>query len=269
MDFTSIGIKGFETATSITNPPLKIAIIGDPGVGKSWLANSIEGDKIDFDFDGRASSLITHPHANEINVKTYYDPNPNKAQAMNAFEIDLAALKYAKAQNKLPENITFICDSMTFALKAAEDELIRQQPSLSRKLKIGPTTVNIPAGWDVINAMREYLEYVVAELAALGNVICIFHEKNEKDETKSTPEKAAYTGLLTIQPQYISTMLSIFNDVWRLSVNSNGRRFVQTGLGPEFVGKCTLLGLDPMREDPDISKMLAKHNAELAKKIVK
>lgn len=267
MDFTSFGIKGVQVAQEVTNPPLKIAIIGDPGVGKSWLANTIEGTKYDFDFDNRSSSLITHPRASEINVKTYYDANPNKPTAIQNFETDLSALKYAKSQGKLPEDFVSIVDSITFARKACEDELIRQQGNLSRKLRIGTTTVNIPAGWDIINANREYLEYIISELATLGDLICIFHEKDEKDVVTSTTEKTTYTGMTTIQPQYLNTMLSIFNDVWRISVNSNGRRNVQTGIGPQFVGKCTLLGLNELTEEPDISKMLAKHRAALTKKL--
>ena len=262
-----MGIKGVLSANKVIDPPLKIAIIGDPGVGKSWFANTIDGFKYDFDFDGRASSLITHPKAADINVKTYYDSDPNKPNAIQEFERDLAVLKYAKSQGKLPPDFTSIIDSLTFARKACEDELIRQQGNLSRKLRIGTTTVNIPAGWDVINAVKEYLEYIVAELATLGNLICVFHEKDEKDVTTSTESKTTYTGMTTIQPQYLNLLLSIFNDVWRLSVNSNGKRNVQTGIGPQFVGKCTLLGIDPLVQEPDIAAMLRKHKAELVKKL--
>lgn len=267
MDFTELGIKGVQTANTVVNPPLKIAIIGDPGVGKSWFANSIDGFKYDFDFDNRSNSLTTHPLAKDIQVKSYYDSDPNKATAMQNFETDLKALKYAKSVGKLPANFVSIVDSMTFARKACEDELIRQQPSLARRLRIGTTTVNIPSGWDVINANREYLEYIIAELATLGDLICIFHEKDEKDVTTSTAEKTTYTGMTTIQPQYLNTLLSIFNDVWRISVNGSGKRTVQTGVGSSFVGKCTLLGLNELTEEPDINKMIAKHKAALIKKL--
>ena len=263
MDFTALGIKGTETASDMVEPPLKIAIIGDPGVGKSWAACSYPGTVFDWDFDSRKSSLSNHPNAANITVKTYYDSDPNNPKAMAEFETDLRALKYAKqAKKDIPQ--CNVIDSITYARKATESELIRQQGNLGRAVRIGATTVKIAAGWDIINANRLYLEYIISELSNLGDLIAIFHEKDEKDATKSTAEKTAYTGMVTIQPQYLNSILSIFNDVWRLKVNANGKQVLQTGISPDFVGKCSLKGLDPLSEEPNLAKLLQKHRAWVA-----
>jgi hypothetical protein len=104
-----------------------------------------------------------------------------------------------------------------------------------------------------------YLEYIINRLAALGNVIAVFHTQDEKDTAKSTAEKKAYTGRITVQPQYLSSILSIFNDVYLVDVDYKNTRFVQTGISNEFIGKCSLKGLNPLNEPPDLEAMLSKH----------
>ena len=261
MDFSSLNIKGVVAATDITEPKLKIAICGDPGVGKSWLAATLPGNTMDLDFDGRAASLAGKPN---VFVKTYWDDNQLNPQAMQNFETDLASLKYAKSQGKeIPD--TYVIDSITYCKKSTEAELIRQQATLGRVVRVGTLQLKIGANYDIINANRLYFEYIISELAALGNVIAIFHTMDEKDTQKSTAQQKAYTGKMTVQPQYLSTLLSIFNDVWLLDINYKNERFVQTGLSSNFVGKCSLKGLDPLSEPPDISKMLEKHRKFVSK----
>jgi len=266
MDFSALGIKGVQDAVNIIEPNLKIAIIGDPGVGKSWLAASIASNTnqvMDLDFDGRAASLQGKKN---VFVKTYVDNNQNNPTAIQTFETDLAALKYAKSQGReIPK--TFIIDSITYARKAVEAELIMQQNNLGRVIKIATIHVKIPASYDVINSNRLYLEYIVNELAALGNVIAIFHEADEADRTKSTPNQKSYTGLTTIQPQYLNSILSIFNDTYRLKIRYDGKRVLQTGISNEFIGKSTLKGILPEEVDPDLTKLLEKHRATVAKAI--
>jgi len=264
MDFSALGIRGVQDAANIIEPNLKIAIIGDPGVGKSWLAASIASAELqvmDLDFDGRAASL---QGKSNVFVKTYHDANPNNPKAMQEFETDLAALKYAKsAGKKIPG--AFIVDSVSYARKATESELIRQEAKLGRVVKVGTTQLKISAGWDIINANRLYLEYIINELSALGHVIAIFHERDEKDVVKSTKEETKYTGLVTIQPQYLNTITSIFNDTWRLKIRYDGKRVLQTGISSEFAGKCSLKGLENEEINPELNKLLDKHRAAVAK----
>jgi len=268
MDFSMLGIKGVTAASEIIEPNLKVALVGDPGVGKSWFACSIaspENIVMDLDFDGRAASLQGKPN---VFVKTYHDANPNNPRAMQDFETDLAALKYAKSQGKPIPN-TYVIDSISYARKATESELIRQESKLGRVVKVGTTQLKISAGWDIINANRLYLEYIINELSSLGHVIAVFHERDEKDVVKTTKEEVKYTGLVTIQPQYLNTITSIFNDTWRLKVNYANKRVLQTGLSGEFAGKCSLKGLESEEVEPDFQKLLVKHRIAVIKALPK
>lgn len=266
MDFAALGLKGFIEATNMQEPPLKVALVGAPGVGKSWLAASIVDTKpdyevLDLDFDGRASSLAGKTR---VTVKTYVDKDPSTPKAMFEFEQDLSILKNAKANGKkVPDG--FIIDSFTYARKAIESELIRQQSTLGRQIKVGPKSFSISSGWDIINANRLYMEYVINELSALGDVFGIFHEQDEKDVDKSTKEEKKYTGKITIQPQYLHSITSIFNDCWRLKIRYDDKRVLNTGINNEFVGKCSLRGLDSDEVEPTMLKLLTKHKAALAK----
>lgn len=249
-------IKGVKEAIDIVLPPWRLAIIGDAKVGKSWFAATMPGTKFFLDFDNRAASLAGK---SDVLIKTYVDVGGAVTpRAIAELEADIAKIKYDKTQGKeIPE--TFVIDSATYARKFTEAELIQQQSSLGRVIKVGSVSHKIGAGWDIINGNRAYMEYLINTLGELGNVICVFHTQDEKDNIKSTAAQKAYTGRVTIQPQYLSSVLSIFNDVWLLDTDYSGKRIVQTGISNEFLGSTTLKGLDPLKEEPDISKMIAKH----------
>lgn len=255
-----INLPGLVSAQDIVEPLLKIAIVGDPGVGKSWLASTAPGPVLDLDFDGRKSSLAGKPN---VFVKSYVDIDINTPKAIAELEGDINKFEYAKSKGEeIP--VTFVLDSVTYCRKYTEAELIRQQTTLGRTLRIGVTQLKIGSGWDIINGNRGYLEYLINRLSVLGNVIAVFHTQDEKDAAKSTEKQKAYTGRITVQPQYLSSVLSIFNDVWLLDVDYANKRFVQTGISSEFIGKCSLKGLAE-KEEPDIQKMLAKHKTFIAK----
>ena len=255
-------IKGMQPASDITEPLLKIAIVGDPGVGKSWFACTAPKPVFDLDFDGRKSSLAGKEG---VLVKSYVDLDTTNPKAIAELESDLNSFDYAKSKGEeIPA--TFVIDSITYARKFTESELAKQQSNLGRQLRIGSAKITIGQGWDIVNGNRMYLEYIINRLAALGNVIAVFHTQDEKDAAKSTAEKKAYTGRITVQPQYLSSILSIFNDVYLLDVDYKNTRFVQTGISNEFIGKCSLKGLNPLNEPPDIEAMLKKHRAAIGVK---
>jgi hypothetical protein len=260
-------IKGLEPATAITEPKLKIAIVGDQGVGKSWLAATAPKPVLDLDFDGRKSSLAGKEG---VFVKSYVDADSVNPKAIADLESDLNTFEYEFNKGN-PTPATYVIDSATYFRKFADAELVKQQSSLGRELKMGTHRMKIGQGWDITNGNRMYLEYVINRLATIGNVIVCFHTQDEKDNSKTTTDKngnkqVAYSGRITVQPQYLASVLSIFNDVWWLDVNYANKRVVQTGISSEFIGKCSLKGLNPTEEVPDIEAMLAKHRAAIGTK---
>ena len=254
-------IKGLMDSTTISEPYLKIALVGDPKVGKSWLAATAPKPVLDLDFDGRASSLAGKAG---VFVKSYVDIGTTTPKAISELEADINTFEYEKQKGN-PTPVTYVLDSMTYCRKYCEAELIRQQPTSGRTLRIGTSKIMVGVGWDIFNGGRGYLEYLINRLSVLGNVIAVFHSEYEKDESKSTPDKKAYTGKITVKPNHLSDILSIFNDVWLVDVDYANKRFVQTGITTEFVGACSLKGLDPLKEEPNIEAMLVKHRAAVAK----
>jgi hypothetical protein len=106
--------------------------------------------------------------------------------------------------------------------------------------------------------LQRYVEYLIAEFSGLGvNLIFVFHERDEKDKAESTATETKYTGLITVDPQYLANSLSLFNEVYRISVN--GARKYEVTCRPNWdVNASTTMLLDPV-EEPDLGKMIAKH----------
>lgn len=235
---------------------LKIAIVGDFKMGKSTLAATAPTPAVDFDFDDRAEAL-----AGKEGLYIY-----RKAR-MEDVETALNIAKgnvYAKKPHLNPK--TWIFDSVTFMNKAMEETLSKISPEFFRKIKVGnQTTVSIRQSWDVINGIQRYMEYLIAEFSVLGNIIFVFHEKNEKDYTKSTPQQTAYTGEITIDPQYLAKTLSLFNEVFRIYVDYDGKFKVQVKQQQKFAASTTMqIGDKDGLEEPNILKMIQKHRAALA-----
>ena len=239
----------------------KIAIVGPPGVGKSWLGYTLPGSMFVYDFDTRQESLKEFCKKNKrtnIEGKTYFDIDPNAPRAMQEMEKDIAMFEYLLTQKKLVPETHFV-DSMTYMRAAMDHEIIRQQPTFAAKIKINNSTVAIPKSWDVINGVVAYTEYIVGRLSALGNVIMTFHEIDEGDRTRSTKEQKAYTGMKTIKPQYLSGILSLFDHVFRMKIDYAGNRVVQCQPDSDFITK-TSMKLDAT-EAPDFEAMIKKHKS--------
>jgi hypothetical protein len=252
----------FENIAGLTDldapQKLKIAIVGEPKAGKTNFALTIPGSIFHMDFDTRYESVkefVRRTKRTDIFSKTYTDLNPAIPTAVSNLEADIAKLEYDKTQGKeIPEN--YILDSITFLRACCEHELIKQHPQMSRTIKLGANNVKIPQGWDIVNGNKAYLEYLIGRISELGNVIAIFHEMDEKDNPASTKEEKKYTGRKTIQPQYLSALLSVFNDVFRITVNYSGNRIVQCQPSSDFMAS-TSMKLQK-EEEPDIAKMLLK-----------
>lgn len=237
----------------------KIAIVGESGVGKSWLAFTAPGSIYECDFDTRAESFKEYVRVSkrtDMVAKTYTDIIPGSPQAVAQFETDISMFEYLKQQGKaIPE--WYILDSMSYLRAACEHELIKQHPSMARKVRLGVNTLNIPSHYDIVNGNRNYMEYIIGRVSELGNVIAIFHEMDEKDTPASTKEVKAYTGRKTIQPQYLASLLSLFNDRFRVTIDYSGNRIVQTQPSSDFLA-VTSMKLDAT-EKPNLSDMIKKH----------
>jgi hypothetical protein len=259
-------LPGFKAATDIVMPRLKIAIVGDTGIGKSWLATSIASENhlvADLDFDDRESSLRGKPN---VIVKQYLDEDPDHPQAMLSLESDIVSWEYAKDKGELDIK-TFVVDSGTFMVSAIEREAIRQEPTNGRSIirlpggnRQNPRALKIGTGYDWSKINREYFLNVCGRLSRLGNLIVTFLDRDERDRTQ-TDDKGkpivAYTGKITIEPQHVAPALATFNDVWYLHGES-GYRSLTVGLSRDFnIGKNTL-GLVGEQTDLDIKKFLAK-----------
>jgi hypothetical protein len=186
---------------------LKIAILGKPKTGKSWLAATAPGPIRYYDFDDRAESLEGKPNL-------YILSKPTMLQV----ETDLSVMKANKAKG-LPLPATVVFDSVTYMNRAMEEEIFRQDSKLYRTIRVGnSTSMKLRNSWDVINGIQRYVEYLVAEFSSLGvNIIFVFHEKDQKDKGESTATETKYTGLVTTDPQYLENSLSLFNEVYRIT----------------------------------------------------
>jgi AAA domain len=246
---------GVEATSLIQEERLKIAIVGEPKTGKSWLAATAPGPVFIFDFDDRAESLAG---------------KPNLTIQRNASWLDVErALSIAKSRKANKQEIpsTWVFDSVTFLVEAIRAEAFRQSPGSFRKFQIGSFNAKIAQGWDLVTGTQGAMRYLIAEFAALqSNLIFVYHEKIEKDQAKSKPEFPVYTGDITVDPQFLSNTLSLFNEVYRIKQNYKGEYEVQcryTGAQDKFNASTTML-LDAI-EKPDIMAMIQKHRAARAK----
>ena len=231
---------------------LKIAIMGKPKSGKSWLAATAPGPIRYYDFDDRSESLEGKPNLFILSKPT-----------MLQVETDLSVMKANKAKS-LPLPATIVFDSVTFMNRAMEEEIFRQDSKLARTIKVGnSTSIKIRNSWDVINGIQRYVEYLIAEFGSLGvNIIFVFHEKDEKDKAESTATEIKYTGLVTVDPQYLANSLSLFNEVYRITVDGNKNYKVTCKPNWDVQASTTML-LDA-EEKPNIMEMIAKHKAKRA-----
>lgn len=249
-------MKGIRSETIVASERLKIAIMGRPKSGKSWLASTAPGPIRYYDFDDRAESLEGKPNLLVLSNPTMLD-----------VESDLSVMKANKIK-KVPLPATIVFDSVTFMVRALEDEIRRQSPGLFKGIKVGnSTTVYKGKDWDVVVSIQRYVEYLVSELTGLGvNVIFVFHERDEKDAAESTSEKTAYTGQVTVNPQYLANCLSLFNEVYRITVNAlrpNQITYTVTCRPSNDVMASTTMMLDAT-EEPDIMAMIEKHRQRRA-----
>jgi hypothetical protein len=183
-------------------------------------------------------------------------------------ESDLSIMKANKIK-KLPLPATVAFDSVTYMNRAMEEEIFRQDAKLYRTIRVGnSTSMKLRNSWDVINGIQRYVEYLIAEFSSLGvNIIFIFHEKDEKDKAESTTTETKYTGLVTTDPQYLQNSLSLFNEVYRITVGGDKKYRVTCRPNYDVTASTTMM-LDA-EEAPDIMGMIEKHKQRRAELLAK
>jgi hypothetical protein len=246
---------------------LKIVIIGEQKSGKTWFAATGPKPILYYDWDNRKESL-------EGKSGLYVQSTPTLTMLdverdLSVMKAEVAKAKQANRKPVLPA--TVVHDTVTFMRKGMEDELRRQNPNSKffRGIKVGnSTTVYVGQGWDVVNGIQNYMQYLVDEYSCIGiNQIFVFHERDEKDKAESTAEAPKYTGKFTVDPQYLVGFLSKFNEVYRITVDATrpGQVLYRTECRPtkDFNTSTTMM-LDAT-EPPDIMGMIAKHKTARAK----
>jgi len=245
------GMKGTPSSLISATGRLKIAVIGKPKSGKSTFAATARKPIRYYDFDDRPEALEGKDGLFVLSRPTMLD-----------VETDLSIIKANKIKG-VPIPATVVFDSVTYMNRAMEEEIFRQDKSLYRLIRVGnSTSMKIRNSWDTINGIQRYMEYLIAEFSPLMDVIFVYHEKAEKDYAESTPTQTAYTDQLTIDPQYLSKSLSLFNEVYRISVDGNKKYTVECR--PTWsMNTSTSLLLDNT-EEPDILRMIQKHEEKRA-----
>ena len=251
------GISGVVSASSITQvDALKLIELGEPGCGKSWLSCTGRQPIYVADFDDRAASIAGKPG---VFIKTYIDRDPASPHAWTDFEADLGAFEYAKKQGTLQFK-TIVLASVTYLLKYAQYQMIKDTTGLSRVIKVNGKEYRITQGWDSVNVVQRMMEGLLSRLFELKiDVIVEAHIRREKDPS-STEKNPVFTDKYTIEPQFLKMLLPTFNERW-LVVNDNGYK-VKMKPSYDFNG-VTALHVDA-EEEADITKILAKHATNVA-----
>ena len=253
-------IAGAIKSEDIIPENLKLAIMGEKNTGKSTLAVSTPHKPVFvFDFDGRQESIAGKPG---VFIKQYIDINPLAPSAFNNFIADIGRFEYMKAQKQeIP--LTFVIDSMTFCSKAAITQALATSPAGRKEISLGGYKFYIARGYEPYDCELGGISNAILRLFALGDTIVTFHERPE-EAPDSTNEEPRFTGRVAVHPPRMRTaILPMFNEFWRIKALGQHKFEVQTSQDYTFMGS-TCLKIDD-KEDADITKILAKHQARVAK----
>lgn len=273
-------IEGRSMETESSTGRLRVAVIGPEKNGKSVLTSTNPGTTLVLDFDGRAEALAGKKGIYAI---TFKDPGgikmPQAAEevgdVMTGLEasLDLSELKTKMGQRIFPNvpkgtiinSITF--DSISSFAKMMMDYETYNNADLCRKIKIGPgLEIRVARNYDAWNAEEQGVVSAIMRAFALPiNVFCILHEEPE-EALDSTDEKPKYTGRISVYPRRYRKMLKYFNEVWRVRLtpiaSPSGQRYLPRVYPlPDYtMDAATTMLLDQV-EEPDIAKMIAKHQS--------
>jgi hypothetical protein len=249
------GAINIENKTNVDR--IKAILLGPPGSGKSWLLTTARKPVYIADSDDRIESIAGKPG---IFVKKYIDKDPNQPQGWAELDSDIGTMEYLKEKNELKIK-SFGLDTLNGFYGIAQNQMIAESgaSSMFRKMRIGTKEYRIPQGWDSINYTKRMLDGLLNRLFALDiDVYCTAHIRRQK-AADSTEDNPKFTGKWTVEPQNIEFLISKFNERWMMKEEFK----VQTKPDWEF-NAITALNIDAL-EEPNIEKMLEKHNSRLPK----
>lgn len=251
-DLLPEGITGVVEATSITQVDrLHLVGLGEPGSGKSWLATTGRKPIFVFDNDNRRESIAGKEG---VLIKTTYDRDIDTPTAWSQMEADTGAFEYAKQRGQLKIK-TIVGDSLTFMLKHAHNQLMKDNDKLCRTIRVNGKAYNIPQGWDSVNVAQRMLEGLINRWFELDiDVILTAHIRREKG-ADSTEDNPTFTGKWTIEPQNLKMLLPKFNERWFMLDDF----YVQTKPAYEY-NATTALNIGD-KELANIEQILLKHQA--------
>jgi hypothetical protein len=277
-------IESRNMTNEVSSDLLHVAIIGPENNGKSILGSTAPGVKLFLDYDQKRQVLSGKKDTYAITFKDPQWPKmPESAEevldVMTGLEksLDLSHLLDKKGNKLFPEakDGTFVKnlfhDSMASLGKIMMDYELYHNADLRRELKIGPNmAVHIPKNFDAWNAEMSGVQKIVMRSLALPiNIFCIFHERPE-EAVDSTIEKPKFTGRVSVYPvRYKDLLIKYFTDIWRVRLapipSNNGVSYLpRVYVLPDYaLDSGTSMRLDPV-EEPDISKMIAKHKSRVS-----
>ena len=252
---------------------MRLLIQGQVSSGKSFLAASIGEPKKKarfFDFEGKLSALARHSNAANIEGRTYIDPPIRQGKfpqptAFNNFMLDLGQLEYLKSEGKL-EPAYNVIDTVTFLEGAIVRDELYKNPSARKTISVGGSELLVPEGWDAYKNAKYEIEALLNRIFALGDTICIAHERPEIDRSVSPKETMdkRLTGRFSLEPPRLDIIKSLFKDKYRVSsIGSSFTVFLNTN--EDFLGACTFHGCSAS-EPADLHSIIEKHRAFMAQR---
>jgi hypothetical protein len=145
-------------------------------------------------------------------------------------------------------------DSLTFLIKAAHNQLMRDNQKLCRAIKVNGKEYLITQEFDAITTTQKMIEGVLNRLFELKiDVICTAHIRREKS-AEYTIKNPVFTDKYTIDPQNMKYILPMFNDRWFIKDN------YQVLVHPDYeFNAVTALHLEEDIQEANIEKIFAKH----------
>ena len=266
-------IEATTAETAMAFSRLTLILVGAEKSGKSRLAATARKPILFNDHDKRFNALAGIPGVYGL---TYMDSaKPNELPTAYSDQLtvlthleqgktlkELGAL-YGKTDWPAEPPRTIIIDSMAALSAHIMAYNLYTNPSLRREIKIAGNTLYFPKGWDTWNADTSSAYSLVMRLMAMKNtdIILIFHEENEIDETRTTEDKRAFTGKKGLFPARYSQFNKYFNEIWRVSRDS-GNVIPTIQVSPDFrFAASSNLDFSKIKASeiiPDINAMILK-----------